>query len=208
MKSERGGIALNLTLIVLIAALCALGYMLWARQSSNNTAQGTNMSGEFNLSKQNKQSETYVFSDGLGTAESVKTDNPDETGAGVVKTEIFNIDLNNDKIPDRITKERHETGTAHFWDEYKIEINQNGRYKNITPDGFRTTVGAECALQKLQFKFKPKFQVIKISRPWRDSWDTPSMATRTVYTLKDNKMIAGTPEKMGTVCDVAELFKK
>ena len=208
MKSERGGIALNLILTVLIAALCGLGYVLWVRQSSDKTVYGSKTSGDFDFPEQNKKSATYVFSDGLGTAESVKTDNPDETGAGLVKTEIFNVDLNNDKIPDRIIKERYESGTAHFWDEYKIEINQNGRYKNVTPDGFRTTVGAECALQKLQFQFKPKFQVVKISRPWRDSWDAPSMATRTVYTLKDNRMIAGTPEKMGIVCDVAELFKK
>ena len=208
MKSEHGGIALNLTLTVLIAALCGLGYILWIRQSPQKTGHMTKASGEFNMPQKNKQLNTYVFTDGLRMANAIKTDEPDETGAGVVKTEVFDIDLNDDDIPDRITKERHESGTAHFWDEYKIEINQNGRYKNITPNGFRTTVGAECALQQLQFHFKPKFQVVKISRPWRDSWDAPSMATRTVYTLKDNKMVAGTPEEMGTVCDVAELFEK
>lgn len=207
MKSENGGIALNLTLIVLVSALCGLAYIMWMRQPEKETINTSRVTGQFNTTNQ-KQEITPPFTDGLPQAASVETYEPDETGAGITKSEIFNIDINNDGTPDRITKTRNESGTAHFWDEYKIELNLNGRYKNITPNGFRTTVGAECALQQLQFQFKPEFHVIKISRPWRNSWDSPSMAVRTVYTIKDNKIIASTPEKLGTVCDVTELFKK
>ena len=120
--------------------------------------------------------------------------------------ETFNTDINGDKVPDRITKIRHESGTAHFWDEYKIELNQDGRYRDITPKGLRTTVGAECALQQIQFQYKPNFKIIKISRPWRDSWTGPSMATRTIYTLENNKLVPDAGENLGTVCDVSELF--
>jgi hypothetical protein len=107
---------------------------------------------------------------------------------------------------DKITKTHNENGTAHFWDDYKIELNKNGTWRNITPKGLRTTQGSECALQKVQFKFSPVFQVIKISRPWVESWTNPSTATKTVYTLKDDKLQVTSTEKMKTVCDVTELF--
>ncbi|MBO5740325.1 MAG: hypothetical protein J6R52_04670 [Alphaproteobacteria bacterium] len=207
MHSQCGGIKLNMLLIVLMGALMATGYMLWNQKSES---MGTNFSaGSPQIQRPPQQENVNTpFTDGLIQAISIKKHEPDETGAGVTSTEIFAVDINNDGSLDRITKTHHESGTAHFWDEYKIELNQKGKYRNITPNGFRTTVGAECALQKLQFVFKPKFYVVKISRSWRDSWDTPSMATRTIYTIQNNKLIAGQPEQLESVCDVTELFKK
>lgn len=207
MHSQCGGIKLNMLLIVLMGALIAMGYILW-NQRSENTGENFG-AGSPQIQRNPKQRNIKTpFTDGLKQAISEQKQAPDETGAGVTSIKIFQTDINNDGISDRITKTHHESGTAHFWDEYKIELNQNGKYKNITPNGFRTTVGAECALQQLQFVFSPRFQVIKISRPWRDSWDSPSMATRTIYTIKDNKLVAGKPEQLQSVCDVTELFEK
>lgn len=207
MHSERGGIKLNMLLIVLMGALIATGYMLWNQKSENTGVNFGAGSPQIQRTPQ-KRNINVPFTDGLTQAVSTTKQAPDETGAGVTNTEIFAADINNDGAFDRITKTRHESGTAHFWDEYKIELNQNGKYKNITPNGFRTTVGTECALQQLQFIFEPKFYVVKISRPWRDSWTSPSMATRTIYTIKDNKLVAGQPEQLKSVCDVTELFEK
>ena len=67
-----------------------------------------------------------MFSDGLTRPDLVETYTMDETGSGVTKKEIFNLDINNDDFIDRITRTRHENGTAHFWYEYKIELNKNG----------------------------------------------------------------------------------
>lgn len=207
MHSEYGGIKLNILMIVLMGALIAVGYFLWNQKSKNIGANLGMGSPQIQRAQINKNINT-PFTDGLGQAMSSTKYEPDETGAGITSNEIFQVDINKDGTPDRITRTHHESGTAHFWDEYKIELNQGGKFKNITPSGFRTTVGAECALQQLQFVFAPQFYVIKISRPWRDSWDTPSMATRTIYTFKDNKLVAGQPEQLKSVCDVTELFEK
>lgn len=207
MRSQCGGIKLNLLLIVLLGALIALGYILWKQKSEYTGANFGTGSPQIHR-KPIQENINTPFTDGLKQPFSEQNQEPDETGAGVTNIKIFKADINNDGLSDRITKTHHESGTAHFWDEYKIELNQNGKFRNITPNGFRTTVGAECALQQLQFVFTPQFHVIKISRPWRDSWDTPSMATRTIYTIKDNKMVAGQPEQLEPVCDVTELFKK
>lgn len=207
MRSQYGGIKLNILMIVLLGATIATGYVMWKQRSQQSIITHGYGSPQLNT-RQQKNKISKPFTDGLTQPISTKKSEPDDTGAGITNVEIFNVDINNDNAPDRITKTHHESGTAHFWDEYKIELNQDGKFRNITPNGFRSTVGAECALQQLQFVFKPQFYVIKISRPWRDSWDSPSMATRTIYTIKDNKLVAGQSEQMGQVCDVTELFEK
>ncbi|MBQ8368196.1 MAG: hypothetical protein IJX43_04035 [Alphaproteobacteria bacterium] len=205
MNSERGSVVLNVLLVIMLGLIVGLGYLLWIKNSQPETrAHGTaspqvavrnNISGE--------------FTDGLGRANDT-TQNPlDETGAGIATIEVFSVDINDDKIIDRITRTHNENGTAHAWDEYKIELGRGGgAWRDITPDGFRTTQGAECALQKLQFVFQPKFRVIKISRPWIQSWDSPSMAKRTEYIMQDNKLVAQDSVDVGAVCDVSELFSK
>lgn len=146
------------------------------------------------------------FTDGLNNPESSETFQLDEFGAGIAERDIFRVDINADNQPDRITRTRHENGTAHFYYEYTIEIADNGQFINITPNGFRTTEGPECALQKLQFTNSPKFRVVKISRNWRDTWETPTTATRTVYEYQDGKIVPTAQTEMEPVCDVRELF--
>ncbi len=205
MNSEHGSMALNVLLVIMLGLIAGLGYLLWMKNSQPETrAHGTaspqaavrnNISGE--------------FTDGLGRANDT-TQNPlDETGAGIATIEVFSVDINDDGIADRITRTHHENGTVHAWDEYKIELGRtNGTWRNITPDGFRTTQGAECALQKIQFLFQPEFRVIKISRPWVQSWDSPSMAKRTEYIMQGDALVAQDSVDAGVVCDVSELFNE
>jgi len=146
------------------------------------------------------------FSDGLRNPNTLKKYTLDDMGTGISSTEVFNIDINGDNRPDRITRDKHENGTPHFYYEYKIELNTVNGFINITPDGFRTTEGADCALQKIQFVFAPSFSVIKISRDWNESWTTPTIATRAIYKLENNKLNRIENKQLQPVCDVADLF--
>lgn len=161
-------------------------------QSDNNTISATNPDGSFN--------------DGLHNPTSTTKRTLDEFGAGIASIEHFTYDINNDGNADRITKTLNETGTDHFYYEYKIELNENGKYVDITPDGFRTTEGADCALQKLQFSFTPEFRVVKISRPWQETWTTPTMAEKTTYSLINNKLQLVSTQPQKVICDVVGLF--
>ena len=152
------------------------------------------------------QNVTGEFSDGLGKPDSISKSSLDEFGAGIASVEIFNRDINGDGRADRITRTRVENGTPHFYYEYKIELNENGRYIDITPDGLRTTEGADCALQKIRFSFKPDFMVTKISRKWRDTWTTPTMATKTTYALQGNRLNVTDNVQLKEICNVSELF--
>lgn len=153
-------------------------------------------------------SESTEFTDGLGTPFQTTKYELDDMGAGVAQIDVFKYDINGDGILDRITRTHNENCTAHAWDEYKIEMNVNGTWTDITPDNFRTIEGAECALQKIQFQFVPQFQIVKISRPWQDSWITPTQATRTQYKSSGNNIVAVSEKPSDTVCDVTELFNK
>jgi hypothetical protein len=141
----------------------------------------------------------YEFEDGLGNPAS-KTEYPlDETGAGIAVSEVFYAGADR-RI--KITRERFESGTAHGYYEYKLEL--DGR--DITPDGFRTIEGADCSLQKLKFLFIPEFSVVKISRPWEESWITPTMAVKTVYRLAGGNLKAVSTSQLKETCDVSGLF--
>lgn len=146
------------------------------------------------------------FADGLRMANHVTEYELDEFDSGTASEEVFNRDINGDGRTDRITRTRVENGTSHFYYDYKIELNQNGQMVDITPDGMRTTEGAECALQKIRFVFKPDFQIIKISRPWSESWTTPTLATKTVYGLVNNELRVASTTPLKTVCNVEDLF--
>ena len=119
---------------------------------------------------------------------------------------MFRRDINNDGRPDRITRRRVENGTAHFTYEYTIELNIDDEFVDITPDGFNTVEGAQCALGKLRFVFTPAFQVIKISRPWNETWTTPTPAKKDTFSIIQNQIHHIDSAAMPTVCDVAELF--
>ncbi|MBR4891804.1 MAG: hypothetical protein IKZ34_01300 [Alphaproteobacteria bacterium] len=154
----------------------------------------------------NTNEEETEFTDGLIQPQSTETFPLDETGSGIEKKEFFSIDLNNDGVMDRIIRTRNENATAHFWDDYSVELNKKGKFENVSPEGLRTIEGADGSLQKIQFVFKPKFQIIKISRPWIYSWDNPTMATRTVYELQGDKIVEKSVKELKKVYDVSELF--
>lgn len=201
MKSQRGGIVFNVLAFILIVAIGVLAYVI-LRPGDDRT--DTTQSDAY--APRNLPVRTGAFSDGLGRANAATRYPLDEFGAGVASVEIFNRDLDGDGTPDRITRTRHENGTDHFYDEYKLELRRGGEWIDITPDDFRTVEGAECALQRFQFVFVPEFTVVKIGRPWRESWSTPTTAVRTEYRISGNRMkITGT-KNLNQICDVAGLF--
>ena len=150
--------------------------------------------------------EDTEFSDGLSNPVSVHTFEPNEFGEGVVEVATFSYDLDQDGHPDKISRARRETGTAHFQYIYKVELNDGQKLVNITPKDLFTVEGAECAHQKIQFSFKPDFSITKISRPMGEDWNTPTQSTKTVYALWNNGLHVVTTSEYKTACDVAELF--
>lgn len=206
MKSEQGSISTYILLVFTVVVATALGYILLSKPGADKNVSAMGTAAVRMPSKQQIIKPSVPFTDGLNHPHSSETRALDETGAGVANKETFNVDINKDGLVDTIVRTHHENGTSHFWYEYRIELNNNGVFFNIAPDGLRTTEGAECALQKIQFVFNPTFKVIKISRPWDETWDTPTMATRTVYELQDNKMVETSVKKLKTICDVSELF--
>ena len=207
MKSERGSISMGVLLVFIIGLAVVLGYVLLNKDNTNTDVTVVG-SGAIDITYNNTSAPNVGFTDGLNQPSSSETFPLDEVGEGTEKKEVFNVDINSDGLMDRIVRTHNENGTAHFWDEYRIELNNNGVYFNIAPSGLRTTEGAECALQKVKFVFKPKFKVIKISRPWDETWNTPTMATRTVYELQGDKLVATSVQELKKVCDVSELFNK
>ncbi len=199
-QNQRGSITTNILLALMLVAIGVLVFLL-TRRDSDHVGQTRGLDAVPVV-----QRGVTGFQDGLQNPNAASKQPLDEYGAGTESIEVFNRDINNDKIPDRITRRRIENGTAHFYYDYKVELNNGKYYTNITPSTLRTTEGAECALTKLQFIFEPEFQIIKISRPWQESWSTPTMARKTVYTLKDNVMHTGPTTNLRVVCDVAELF--
>ena len=207
IKNEQGGITVNILLIIMLIVIGVLIYILAGGTvprigKTGGVTSPTTMPDEQQLFT----TSGGEFTDGLVNPGFSQEYQLDEFGTGVAQRDIFDIDINGDGARDRITRTRNENGTAHFYYEYKIELNSNGKYIDITPDGFRTTEGAECALTKFQFKFQPEFRVIKISRQWQDSWDTPTMATRTIYSLAGTELAPGKPQQLKSVCDVTDLF--
>lgn len=196
----------TITVLIMLGIVVSVfvGYGLIHKNKNDVQTFGT---AAVNITQKQKN-RAITFNDGLGKTKDKIGYKPDETGTGVTRIETFPFDINSDGHDDKITRIRHENGTAHFWDEYTIEINENNRFRTITTDDFKTINGADCALQKIKFVFKPKFQVIKISRPWVDSWLTPSMATQTTYELINNKMVMVETKKLSSVCDVTDLFVK
>ena len=108
-------------------------------------------------------------------------------------------------MPDRITKSLIETGNSHNFIEYKIELNKYESYVDLTLENFRTIQGADCDLQRFKFSFDP-FRITKISRPFKDTWNTETMATKTVYIIQNNELVEYSKTDLKYICDVRELF--
>lgn len=206
MQSQRGGTMVNVLLILMLAGVCALMFMLLKGDFKKSGATIAQSSPAITQRVSQKKHTTGIFSDGLGTPDSVTRGTLDEFGAGIDSVAEFSRDINNDGKTDRITRTHVATGNDHDYDEYKIEINNNGIMQDITPKGFRTTKGAECALRLIQFHFEPTFGATIISRPFEDTWDTPSVATKIEYKLEKNQFISGPSQDMDIVCDVTNLF--
>lgn len=194
------------TILIIIIFVCVV--LAWFTLPNTNNKNAKSYGTNAVHINQTQNTKKMLFDDGLGSPKDKIGYKTDETGDGITQIETFLYDINTDGKADKITRIHHENGTAHFWDEYTIELNDNDRFRSVSTDDFRTINGAECALQKLKFIFKPKFQVIKISRPWIQSWNTPSVATQTIYELKNNKIIAVETKKLSSVCDVTHLFIK
>lgn len=208
-KSQRGGITFYAAMAILLVTIGILTYMLAMRRSTSESNTVIDVvSPVMSDGTTSATNDDDEFDDGLGRPNSVTQGTLDEFGAGIAETSVFNRDINNDGRPDRITRTRVENGTPHFYYEYRVELNTPDGYIDITPDGFRTTEGATCALQKLRFYFKPDFHVEKISRPWQETWVTPTMASRTNYAIKKDTFYAGASTQLRTVCDVSDLFQQ
>ena len=210
-KNQSGNVFVTILLIIMFIIIGILIYILAGgpvpKISTSFGVQSPNMPEQTSSESASNVTYSGEFSDGLNTTpDFYEQYQLDEFGSGTSERAIFDIDINRDGRNDRITRTRVENGTSHFYYQYKIELNQNGNFIDITPDGFRTTEGAECALQKLQFQFKPDFRVIKISRDWQDSWDTPTVATKYVYEIENDSLNQISAEQMKSVCDVSDLF--
>ena len=191
----------NLVFIISVFTLFALAiifYMVHKQDSAPNKKTMAYNAGQ----------DTYlIFSDGLGTPDSVTKYDLDEFDVGVTEKSIYYIDINNDGEKDRITKTFTDTGNAHSYYTYKIELKNNNKYIDITPKNLNTTNGASCDLQQIQFSFAPKFKITTISRELGDTWLEPTMAYKQEYTLSKNNQIESAPrQQMRPICDVKELF--
>ncbi len=210
MKQQRGSVALNILLIIMLIIIGVLIYLL-ARGDKAQTGQtfGINSPDAAQVTdEQNRPVTTAAeFTDGLGSPNTSFGTDLDEMGAGIASTDIFDRDINGDGRPDRITRTRIENGTSHYYYEYKIELNNGAQYIDITPPEFRTVEGADCALKKIQFVFEPDFSAIVISRPLRDTWTTPTRATKTTYAISGGKMNISSTAQLKTICDVTQLFE-
>lgn len=191
----------NLIWILTIAVLCALSYVLYITytKQKSETASTPVFSDEF-------VNTASGFSDGLTNPDSVTKYPLDEYNVGMSEKSIYFANINNDNETDRITKIFFETGNAHSYYEYKIELKQNGKFVDITPENFRTVSGADCDLQQIQFVFKPQFKVILISRDMGETWVDPTVAKKQVFKFVENTLQEKETKTLRKVCDVKELF--
>lgn len=193
----------NAVWIILVILLCGITLVFYTMHKKDLESKRQKTDGLY----YNITNDVYDFSDGLENPDSVTKYDMNEFDIGVAEKSIYYIDINNDGAKDRITKTFTETGNAHSYYTYTVELNRDGKYIDITPTSFRTTNGADCDLQQIQFAFKPYFKVTIISRNMGETWDTPTMAYHQEYTLsKSNKFESTSKTKIRPICDVKKLF--
>ncbi len=193
----------NIIFIIAIVILGVLVFMFSNKTHNEIPVSNETMFVDFNKDTTNIKT---IFSDGLRDPDSVTTYPLDKYGMGVSEKSIFYVDINRDKVKDRITKIFVETGNAHSYYQYKIELNIDGKFVDITPSNFRTTNGDVCDLQQIQFIFKPSFKVILIYRELAETWDSPSVARKQIFKISGNKFVSDSPKSLRSVCDIKELF--
>lgn len=193
----------KLVWIISVVLLCLLGFIFYKINSKPTINQHNKTVVSYDNFFDNDEN---VFSDGLKNPNSVTTYNLSDYEPGVSEKSIYMIDINNDGKADRITKSFFENWNAHSYYEYKIELNKNGKFVDITPKGLRTVSGADCDLQQIKFVFKPKFKIIMIYRNLGANWAEPTLAKKRVFFLSDDKINVTDDEPLRTICDVKELF--
>ena len=207
MTSERGSVAINVLVILLVLVAGILGYLMLQNHGEPLGRTIGVASPGYDAAPDAYDYASDGFWDGLPRVADDRSDfELDEFGAGTSRIEVFMRDLDGDGVADRITRTRIENGTDHFSDVYKIELARGAGWVDITPPEFYTVEGAECALQKIRFVFRPEFQVIKVSRPWEESWVTPTMAEKTMYAISGGAMRVIQQVPLKNVCDVADLM--
>jgi len=191
----------NLIWFLSVIVLCALAFVLYTTYNKQKTNEQNVpvFSDEFTTP-------SAIFSDGLTNPDSVTKYQLDEFDVGVSEKNIYYADINHDNKPDRITRTFTETGNAHSYYEYKIELNQDGKYIDITPENFRTVSGADCDLQLIQFVFRPQFRIILISRDMGETWIDATLAKKQVFQISENKLKQTETKILRKVCDVKNLF--
>ena len=191
----------NLIWFLSVIVLCALAFVLYTTYNKQKTNEQNVpvFSDEFTTP-------SAIFSDGLTNPDSVTKYQLDEFDVGVSEKNIYYADINHDNKPDRITRTFTETGNAHSYYEYKIELNQDGKYIDITPENFRTVSGADCDLQLIQFVFRPQFRIILISRDMGETWIDAPAANKQVFQMSENELQQTETKTLRKVCDVKELF--
>ena len=207
MTSKSNSVLLALVLVLTLIVAGFLSYVFLNKQSGAKPRVLTEIETESMQDARPRilaETGNYKFDDGLRNPDSTTEYALDEFGAGIASREVFNIKGDGRRM--RITRIYNATGTAHDYYEYKIELNTGDGYADITPAGFRTTEGADCALQKLRFIFTPEFSVIKISRKWEETWTTPTLATRTIYKLIGNELKEQESKPLKQICNVSDLF--
>ncbi len=191
----------NLIWILSVFVLCVLAFAFYKQTTKHDVSE--NSAPVFAEDFQQQQNS---FSDGLNNPDSITTYHLDEYDTGIAEKAVYYIDINHDKTPDRITRTFFENGNAHSFYEYKIELNINNRYVDITPQNFRTTNGDTCDLQQIQFIFKPVFQIVLIYRELGDTWVQPTVAKKQVFKISNNELKSADTKTLRAVCDVKELF--
>lgn len=189
--------------IITIIALCALAFIFYDKgfymQKDTNQQSQPIFADDF-IQK------TSEFSDGLTNPDSVTKYQLDEFDTGIAEKTIYYMDINKDKKTDRITKVFYETGNAHSYYTYKIELKTDNGYVEISNDELQTTNGEPCDLQQIQFQFNPEFRITIIYREMGDTWNEPTLAYKKILELKDNKLKEFSNKPLQKICDVKELF--
>ena len=104
-------------LILLVAVLGATGFMFYKKNAE------THQKPHVKIFSDEIANPARGFTDGLPqTPDSIITYESDELDVGPAQKSTYYIDINQDGIPDRITKTFIETNNAHAYYEYKIEI--------------------------------------------------------------------------------------
>jgi len=194
----------NIILFLSIIILCGAGFFAYKMYFNQDLSKESTDSKY--ISNNNTTIKSSGFFDGLPEPDSVIDYPLDEFGMGVAQKSTYYIDINKDNVPDKITKTFVETGNAHSYYEYKVELKQGNKYIDITPVDLKTINGDDCDLQQIRFSLNPKFSAKIIYRELGDFWNQPTVANKKIFTLSDNKMRLSETKTLKPVCDVKKLF--